>query len=111
MKLLLPLKSSSRKRKGCSREEEEVSESSHGLRRLRISKNEGRARDDGENLWSEIPFDILRLILERLTMPNSVRAAAVCKHWARLGCSNFVKHPPMANARYPGQGQCVLAHA
>ncbi|KAL4202682.1 hypothetical protein AMTRI_Chr02g222340 [Amborella trichopoda] len=38
-----------------------------------------------ERCWSELPPEVLCLVIERLTMPDFVRATAVCKPWAWVG--------------------------
>ncbi|XVF55737.1 hypothetical protein PTKIN_Ptkin06aG0061000 [Pterospermum kingtungense] len=57
-----------------------------------INRDERTATEDGKEslelqTWSDLPVELLELIMSHLTLEDNVRASAVCKRWHKAGIS------------------------
>lgn len=56
--------------------------------------------------WSDLPAELLELILSRLTLEDNVRASAVCKRWHSVATSVRVVNQSLWLMYFPKFGNC-----
>lgn len=61
----------------------------------RVSTEKKKELEEEQQTWSELPTDLLELIISRLTLMENIRTSAVCKRWLSVAISvRVVNKPP-----------------